>query len=207
MRRERRSSQPSRVRRVDRCAGIVPSTTWRMSKAIGIALAVVVAIVALGFGGRAYANRGMFTRAMTPKPLGTATPAAAGVPFSRVAVETGDRTVIGWWVRARADSGKPAPASLFLHGTRSAISDYVPLQKFLYKQGVSSLVFDYSGFGASGGSPSLKSAVGDLGSVARLFEDSAGEGTRKVAMGSALGATVLLQGLDRGQPHVKGLGN
>jgi len=176
-----------------------------MNKGIGIALAVVVAIVALGFGGRAYANRAMFTRAMTPKALGTATPAAAGVPFSRVAVETGDRTLIGWWVRARADSGKPAPALLFLHGNRSAISDYVPLQKFLYKQGISSLVFDYGGFGASGGSPSLKSAVSDLGSVARLFEDSAGKATRKVAMGSALGATVLLQGIDSVQPHVNGV--
>lgn len=176
-----------------------------MNKGIGIALAVVVAIVVLGFGGRAYANRAMFTRAMTAKPLGTATPAAAGVPFSRVAVESGDRTLIGWWVRARADSGKPAPAVLFLHGNRSAISDYVPLQKFLYKQGVSSLVFDYGGFGASGGSPSLKNAVNDLGSVARLFEDSAGKATRKVAMGSALGATVLLQGIDSVQPHVNGV--
>jgi len=176
-----------------------------MNKGIGIALVVVVAIVALGFGGRAYANRAMFTRAMTPKALGTATPAAVGVPFSRIAVESGDRTLIGWWVRARADSGKPAPALLFLHGNRSAISDYVPLQKFLYKQGISSLVFDYSGFGASGGSASLKNAVADLGSVARVFEDSAGKATRKVAMGSALGATVLLQGIDSVQPHVNGV--
>jgi uncharacterized protein len=176
-----------------------------MNKAIGIAVAVIVAIVALGFGGRAYANHAMATRSVTPKPLGTATPASVGVPFSRVAVETGDRTLIGWWVRARADSGTVAPALLFLHGNRSSISDYVALQKFLYRQGISSLVFDYSGFGASGGSPSIKNAIADAASVARVFEDSAGKGARKVAMGSALGSTVLLQAIDSVQPHVDGV--
>jgi hypothetical protein len=176
-----------------------------MNKAIGIIVAVVIAIVALGFGGRAYANHAMSTRSVTPKPLGTETPASVGVPFSRVAVETGDRTLIGWWVRARADSGRVPPALLFLHGNRSSISDYVALQKFLYRQGISSLVFDYSGFGASGGSPSLKNAIADAASAARVFEDSAGKGARKVAMGSALGSTVLLQAIDSVQPHVNGV--
>lgn len=174
-------------------------------KAIGIALAIVIALVALGYGGRAYANRAMATKAMTPRTLGSTTPANAGLPFSRVAVQAGDRTLIGWWVRARADSGHAPPAVLFLHGNRSSISDYVTLQKFLYRQGVSSLVFDYSGFGASGGSASLKNAVADAASAARLFADSAGQGARKTAMGSALGATVLLQAIDSVQPHVDGV--
>lgn len=142
---------------------------------------------------------------MTPKTLGSATPQSVGVPFSRVAVASGDRTIIGWWVRARADSGKTAPALLFLHGNRSAISDYPALQRFLYRQGISSLVFDYSGFGASGGSPSLKNAVADASHVARVFADSAGEEARRIAMGSALGATVLLQAIDSIQPHVNGI--
>jgi pimeloyl-ACP methyl ester carboxylesterase len=174
-------------------------------KALGIALAVLIAIAALGFGARVYANRAMSTRAVTPKTLGSVTPANAGLPFSRVAVEAGDRTLIGWWVKARADSGKVAPAILFLHGNRSSISDYVDLQRFFYRQGISSLVFDYSGFGASGGSPSLENAIADAGRVARVFKDSAGEDARRIAMGSALGSTVLLQAIDSIQPHVNGL--
>src|SRR4051794_6324961 len=114
-----------------------------MPKALVIALIAVIVLVGLGFGGRAYANRAMSTRALTPKTLGSVTPASAGLPFSRVAVETGDRTLIGWWVRARADSGRTPPALLFLHGNRSSISDYIALQKFLYRQGISSFVFDY----------------------------------------------------------------
>jgi hypothetical protein len=176
-----------------------------MLKAISITIAVLLAIGAAGFGARAYATRAMSSRAVTPKALGTATPASAGLPFSRIAVETGDRTLIGWWVRARAESGKVAPAVLFLHGNRSSISDYIALQRFLHRQGVSSLVFDYSGFGASGGSPSLRNAVVDAGVVARVFADSAGQRARKVAMGSALGSTVLLQAIDSVQPHVNGV--
>ena len=176
-----------------------------MNKAVSIALVAIIAIVVLGFGGRAYANRAMSTRAMTPKTLGSTTPANAGLPFSRVAMESGDRTLIGWWVRARADSGRTPPALLFLHGNRSSISDYVALQKFLYRQGISSLVFDYSGFGASGGSPSLSNAVADAANAARVFADSAGKDARKTAMGSALGATVLLQAIDSVQPYVNGV--
>ncbi|MEX2152585.1 MAG: alpha/beta hydrolase [Gemmatimonadaceae bacterium] len=176
-----------------------------MAKALGIGIAVVALIAALGFGARFYANRAMSSRAVTPKTLGSTTPASVGLPFSRVAVEAGDRTLIGWWVRARADSGRVAPAVLFLHGNRSSISDYVELQRFLYRQGISSLVYDYSGFGASGGSPSLTNAIADAGNAARLFADSAGQDARKVAMGSGLGATVLLQAIDSVQPHVSGI--
>lgn len=176
-----------------------------MSKAPLIALIAVIALLGLGFGGRLYATRAMSARAVAAKTLGPNTPASVGIPFSRVAIETGGHTLIGWWVRARADSGKTAPALLFMHGNRSSISDYVNLQKFLYKQGISSLVYDYSGFGASGGAPSLKSAIADAGSVARVFADSAGPRARKVAMGSALGATVLLQAIDSVQPHVNGV--
>lgn len=169
---------------------------------------LVIALVVLGagaYGAREYATRVMNARALSPKTLGSTTPADAQLPFSRVAMESGDRTLIGWWVRARADSGRVAPALLFLHGNRSSISDYVELQRFLYRQGISSFTFDYSGFGASGGAPSLSNAVVDAGVAARVFSDTAGADARKVAMGTALGATILLQAIDSIQPHVSGV--
>jgi fermentation-respiration switch protein FrsA (DUF1100 family) len=176
-----------------------------MQKAIVWVLGGILGLAILAFGARLYATRAMYNRAVTPKALGTATPAGARIPFSRVPVEIGDRTLIGWWVRARADSGKPAPALLFFHGNRAAISDYVDLQRFFYRQGISTLVFDYSGFGASGGNASLANAVADAGPVAKVFADSAGKTTRRTAFGTGLGATVLLQAIDSVQPHVNGI--
>jgi uncharacterized protein len=176
-----------------------------MGKVLGWFLTIVLALAAVSLGARFYATRVMSQRALVPKTLGSATPQSVGVPFTRLPIESGDRTLIAWWVKAPADSGKLAPAVLFLHGNRSSISDYPSLQRFFYRQGISSLVFDYSGFGASGGTPSLQNAVADAGRVARVFADAAGAGARKVAMGSALGATVLLQAIDSVQPHVDGV--
>lgn len=176
-----------------------------MPKPILWTIVALVVLAGLGIGGRMYATQAMQNRAVTSKALGTATPATVGVPFSRVAIEDDGRTLIAWWVRARADSGKVPPALLFFHGNHSAISDYVDLQRFLYRQGVSSMVFDYSGFGASGGSPSLKNAIADAAAVTAAFKDSAGAAARRTAMGAGLGATVLLQAIDSVQPHVGGI--
>jgi uncharacterized protein len=176
-----------------------------VSKGFAWFLAIVIALAAIAFGGRVYSARMMSTRAVTPKALGTTTPAHVDLRFSRLAIESGDRTLIGWWVRAAADTGKTPPALLFMHGNRAAISDYVGLQKLLHRQGISSLVFDYSGFGASGGTASLGNAIADAANVARVFADSAGRAARKTAMGSALGATVLLQAIDSVQAHVDGV--
>lgn len=174
-------------------------------KGPGTALVVLLALAGAAFGARVYANHSMSARAVSPETLGSVTPANAGLPFTRVAVEVGDRTLIGWWVKAQVDSGQTAPAVLFLHGNRSSISDYVGLQRFFYRQGISSFVFDYSGFGASGGTASLRNAIADAAHVARVFADSAGPGARRIAMGSALGATVLLQAIDSVQPRVDGI--
>lgn len=147
----------------------------------------------------------MSQRALTPKALGNATPASAKLPFVRLAVASGDRTLIGWWVKAPPQGTTPAPAVLFFHGNASTIADYVDLQRFFYRQGISSFVFDYTGFGGSGGTASLTNAVADATSISRVFADSAGKVARRVAMGSALGATVLLQAIDSVQPYVNGI--
>jgi hypothetical protein len=174
-----------------------------MKRVVGWLLVVLVLVAGAGLGGRWYATRLMDERAVTPDVLGAATPMSDSIPFSRLAVPSGDRTLIGWWVRAAADSATPAPAVLFLHGNRSTISDYVPLIAFFRRQGVSTMLFDYTGFGASGGNASLSSAVADVAAMARVFADSAGP-VRRTAFGSALGATVLLQAIDSVQPHVHG---
>jgi pimeloyl-ACP methyl ester carboxylesterase len=172
-----------------------------MKRALGWTLAVIVLLGAAAFGGRWYATKVMDDRAVTPKLIGAATPASDSMAFARLAISSGDRTLIGWWVRAPGDSA--TPALLFLHGNRSSISDYVPLQRFFHRQGVSTMVFDYTGFGASGGRAALSKSVEDAAVVARVFAESAGP-VRRTVFGSALGATVLLQAIDSIQPHVHG---
>src|ERR687897_516575 len=104
-----------------------------MGKALGWLVAIAAVVAALAVGGRTYAAREMSSRAVTPKALGSATPATADLPYARLAFEAGDRTLIGWWVRAPTDSGTPAPAVPFLQGNRSAIPDYADLRTFSYR--------------------------------------------------------------------------
>jgi hypothetical protein len=87
-----------------------------MSKVVAWLFLIVVVAGAIVYGGRVYAARAMATRAMTPRALGAATPATADIPFARLAVESGDRTLIAWWVRAQSDSANRPPALFFLHG-------------------------------------------------------------------------------------------
>src|SRR5688500_5269458 len=136
-----------------------------MSKAVAWFFVIVLVAAGVVYGGRIYASRAMSTRALTPKTLGTVTPATADIPFSRVAIESGDRKLIGWWGRARSDSTNRAPALLFRLGIRSEIYHYVDLLEFFYRQGSSTLVFDRSGFGAGGGTASLGNAITDPANV------------------------------------------
>lgn len=174
-----------------------------MKRALAWTFVILAVLAAAAFGARWYATRVMDDRAVTPKLIGAATPASDSLPFSRLAIPSGDRTLIGWWVRAPADSAGAAPALLFLHGNRSSISDYVALQRFFYRQGVSTMVVDYTGFGASGGRAALSKSIQDAGVMARVFADTAGP-VRRTVLGSAMGATVLLQAIDSIQPHVHG---
>ena len=66
-----------------------------MPKPVLWAVGAVLSLVLLGFGGRMYATRYMSQRAVTAKALGNSTPAAMSLPFTRVAVPSGDRTLIG----------------------------------------------------------------------------------------------------------------
>ena len=61
---------------------------------VAVALAV---LVLLAVGGRLYSTTYMARRAVSAEPLGSATPASASLPFVRVSVASGDRTLIGWF--------------------------------------------------------------------------------------------------------------
>ena len=69
-----------------------------MGKALTWLLVVILVLGAVSFGARTYATRVMSQRALVPKTLGSATPQSVGVPFTRIPIESGDRTLIAWWV-------------------------------------------------------------------------------------------------------------
>jgi fermentation-respiration switch protein FrsA (DUF1100 family) len=70
---------------------------------------------------------------------------------------------------------------------------------------VSSLSFDYSGFGASGGTPSPAALRRDARAAFLVFADSARDASRRVLLGTSLGAAVLLDAVTDLQAGADGI--
>jgi fermentation-respiration switch protein FrsA (DUF1100 family) len=80
----------------------------------------------------------------------TATPRAAGLDYEDVTLTTADNVKLhGWWVPARNARG----TVLLMHGNAGNISHRLGYLTMFNRLGYSVLLFDYRGYGKSGGHP------------------------------------------------------
>jgi alpha-beta hydrolase superfamily lysophospholipase len=171
----------------------------RLAKQIGVAL-VVLAIVFAGI--RQLAFLAVERRGLITAPNGPETPATFGAPFSRVTVTSGDRRLDATLVRAPIDT---APALLIFHGTAEAVSYWADTQALLYRHGVTSMVFDYSGFGRSTGRATAAHLEEDADAAYAEFVRAIGVRTRPFVLGYSLGTGVVFDAIARWQPPPAGV--
>ena len=81
---------------------------------------------------------------------------------------------------------------LLFHGNGTSLAEQAGVQQVLYRAGISSLAFDYSGFGTSGGTASPRALRRDARAAVGVFTDSARSASRRILLGASLGAAVLL---------------
>ena len=181
----------------------------------GWLLAIVVVLVLLGAGTLAlrwYAGRRAAEALIVPARADSTTPLGLGVPYADLRIESGGHAIHAWWVRAapptppappdKARSAKAAaaaaiaplaaPAVLLFHGNRATLAQQAGVQQVLYRAGISSLAFDYSGFGTSSGAPGPQALRHDARAAFAVFTDSARSASRRILLGTSLGAAVLL---------------
>ena len=160
-------------------------------------LVVVIALVVLGVAIvplRWYIGKRAAGELIVPARADTTTPRSLGVPYADLTLRSGDHGIQAWWVRSPAlDSA--GPAVLLFHANRSTLSDQAGIQQVLYRAGISSLAFDYSGFGASAGEPTPAALRQDALAAFAAFADSARPAGRRVLLGTSLGAAVLLDAI------------
>src|ERR1043165_629120 len=114
-----------------------------------IRLGAFILVLAVVYGGvRRFAFLQVERSGLIAAPNGPETPATFGAPFESISIASGDRKLDAILVRAPVDT---APAVLFFHGTAEAVSFWADTQALLYRSGITSMVFDYSGFGRSTG--------------------------------------------------------
>lgn len=117
-----------------------------------------------------------------------ATPAALGLEYETVALETADgETLHGWFVPAQPERA----VLLFFHGNAGNISHRLDSLRIFHALGLSVLMIDYRGYGRSTGRPSEQGTYEDaLAAWRHLVEGRGVEPNRIILFGRSLGGAV-----------------
>jgi pimeloyl-ACP methyl ester carboxylesterase len=133
-----------------------------------LALATLCAFIAVS----ALFYRGQWQLVLHPSRIVTTTPASLSLAFTEVHFgvdASGQPQLDGWWI----PSDSPAdPTALILHSGTGSISDALPDARLLHDANLNVLLFDYRGYGRSGGQhPSQALMEGDANSALRYLTD------------------------------------
>jgi len=117
-----------------------------------------------------------------------ATPAMAKLQYEDLHLKTSDGIDLhGWYVPAT----QPRGTVLFLHGNAGNISNRIDSIEMFHRLGYSTLIFDYRGYGNSGGKPTEKGTYLDAEAAWRfLTEQKHIPECRVVLFGESLGGAV-----------------
>jgi len=160
---------------------------WLSIIGIALVLILIAGVVWL----RGYAVRRAGASLLNPAPAGNATPGDLGLSYSSFRIPVEERSLQAWIVRA-PDTNAIGTAVLVYHGNGTSIADQIGIVQTLYARGITTMVFDYSGFGASGGEATIPNLRQDAEAAFRTFADSMGVTTRKFVLATSLGAAVFL---------------
>lgn len=133
-------------------------------------------------------------------------PRDVGLAYRDVNLRTEDGlTLRAWWLPAGATA---CGTVLFLHGNAENISTHLASVYWLPSRGFNVLLFDYRGYGASEGSPSLAGLQQDIAAATRYLVARAGvDADRLVLFGQSLGAAAALAytARSRYRQHIRAL--
>jgi alpha-beta hydrolase superfamily lysophospholipase len=164
-------------------------------------LLALLVVVVLPLGARRIAYKTVEKNGLISRPLGPETPLTFGVPYSRVEVPRGPWHLDGVMTMV----SERAPLVVIFHGSAESVSYWADVQALFYKAGVSSYVFDYSGFGNSGGERTADVIAKD---VRQAWRDAAIRfpfAQRRIAMAYSLGSGFLVKEYPTLLPEPQGL--
>lgn len=118
----------------------------------------------------------------------SATPAQIGLAYEDIRLQTSDGIGLhGWYIPA----AQPRGTVLFLHGNAGNVSHRLDSVLMFHRLGYSTLIFDYRGYGSSGGAPTEEGTYRDAEAAWRyLTEQKLIPACRIVLFGESLGGAV-----------------
>lgn len=118
-----------------------------------------------------------------------ASPEQFGLAYEEVRFRSDDGTALyGWFLPA---SGKAVGTVLFLHGNAENISTHIASVAWLPARGFNVFLFDYRGYGASAGTPTLAGAQQDVDAAMHVLLSRADiDRDRIIVLGQSLGGAL-----------------
>lgn len=135
-----------------------------------------------------------------------ATPATWGLKFESVDFYSADDTPLhGWFIPAKSKPAKSAKGTVvFSHGNAGSIGHHLGFSAWLAEAGYNVFMYDYRGFGKSGGKVDRRGMIDDVkAAFAYVNKRSDIDVTRLISYGHSLGGAQSVTAL--GESPVKGL--
>lgn len=147
---------------------------------------VTVFVLYIGLALLLYLFQGRFIYFPT-RPLGT-TPEAIRLAYEEVTFSTADGLELhGWFV----PGAQPRPVLLFFHGNAGNISHRLESLRLFHELELSTLIFDYRGYGKSDGTPSEYGTYRDAAAAWRFLHEHRGVAAEDIVLfGRSLGGAV-----------------
>ena len=134
------------------------------------------------------------------------TPAQWGLKFEPVDFKSADGTSLhGWFMPAKGRTAQTAKGTIvFSHGNAGSMSYHLGFCVWMVEAGYNVLLYDYRGFGKSGGSVERRGMIDDVkAAFAYIFKRPDIDHTRIASFGHSLGGAQSVTAL--GESPVKGL--
>ena len=140
-------------------------------------------------------SRTQWQLVLHPSRAVTTTPAAVGLPFTEVHFgmdDSGQPQLDGWWIPGDAPTD---PVVILLHNGDSTIGDTLPIAQSLHNARLNVLLFDYRGYGLSGGQhPTEATMEADAESAFSYLTAARGvPASSIIAYGSGVGGSLAVR--------------
>lgn len=122
---------------------------------------------------------------------GTERPSDLRIGYQTFWIASGERRLQAWWVPADS-AGPDSGAVLIFHGNGESISRWVKALALLHRHRLACMVFDYSGYGSSTGTPSVDRLLEDGAAALAEFDRRASRSPRRCLVGLSLGTGVAM---------------
>ena len=160
-----------------------------------LAAAFAVAIICGYLTLCAVYSRTQWQLVLHPSRTVATTPTAAGLPYTEVHFgvdDIGQPQLDGWWIPSDAPSD---PVAILLHNGDSNIGDATPIAQSLHNAHLNVLLFDYRGYGLSGGQhPTEATMEADAESAFSFLTTTKGvPSTSLIAYGNGVGGSLAVR--------------